>query len=119
MLLAPAWKKSDGKAKRVIIVFSIIVFAAISVLGRYNLAGKVELPCDMHIFALINAVMNAIVACLLLAGLLAVKQKNYLLHKRIMLTAMVLSVLFLTSYICHHLFAGETIYGETDGIKGL
>ena len=32
---------------------------------------------------------------------------------------MLLSVLFLASYICHHLFAGETIYGETDGIKGL
>lgn len=32
---------------------------------------------------------------------------------------MCLSVLFLISYICHHLFAGETIYGETDGIKGL
>ena len=32
---------------------------------------------------------------------------------------MTLSILFLLSYICHHLFAGETIYGETDGIKGL
>ena len=32
---------------------------------------------------------------------------------------MLLSVLFLTSYICHHLFAGETIFGETDSIKGL
>ncbi len=36
-----------------------------------------------------------------------------------MLVAMLLSVLFLVSYICHHLFAGETVYGETDGIKGL
>ena len=36
-----------------------------------------------------------------------------------MLAAMFLSVLFLVSYICHHLFAGEAIYGETDGIKGL
>ena len=36
-----------------------------------------------------------------------------------MLAAMFLSVLFLISYICHHLFAGEAIYGETDGIKGL
>ena len=36
-----------------------------------------------------------------------------------MLAAMVLSVLFLVSYICHHLLAGETMYGETDGIAGL
>ena len=32
---------------------------------------------------------------------------------------MVLSVLFLVSYICHHLLAGEAIYGDTDGVRGL
>ena len=36
------------------------------------------------------------------------------MHKRIMLTAMALSVLFLVSYICHHLFAGDTIFGDVD-----
>ena len=36
-----------------------------------------------------------------------------------MLLAMFLSILFLVSYICHHLFAGEAIYGDTDGVKGL
>ncbi|MCW3120232.1 MAG: hypothetical protein JWM28_4314 [Chitinophagaceae bacterium] len=35
-----------------------------------------------------------------------------------MLIAMVLSILFLVSYICHHLFAGETRFGDSnhDGI---
>ena len=118
-MLVPVLEKNDKKAKTLIIVFSIIVFAAVSILGRYNLAGKITLPFDVHIFALANGIINGMVAILLLAGLLAVKKKNYLLHKKIMLTAMVLSVLFLVSYICHHLFAGETVYGETDGIKGL
>jgi putative membrane protein len=118
-MLVPVLEKNDKKAKTLIIVFSIIVFAAVSILGRYNLAGKITLPFDVHIFALANGIINGMVAILLLAGLLAVKKKNYLLHKKIMLTAMVLSVLFLISYICHHLFAGETVYGETDGIKGL
>jgi putative membrane protein len=31
-----------------------------------------------------------------------------------MLTAMGLSVLFLLSYICHHLFSGSTLYGDVD-----
>jgi putative membrane protein len=31
-----------------------------------------------------------------------------------MLTALVLSVLFLVSYICHHLLAGDTIFGNTN-----
>jgi len=118
-MLVPVWKKNDRKAKTLIIVFSVIVFAAVSVLGKYNLAGKVNSSFDVHIFALANSIMNGAVAILLVAGLISVKRKKYLLHKQIMLTAMALSVLFLASYICHHLFAGETVYGETDGIKGL
>ena len=118
-MLEAAWKKNDAKARKLIIVFSIIVFAAISVLGRYNLAGKVEFPFDVHLFALANAFINGTVVILLIIGLLTVKRRNYLLHKKIMLTAMFLSVLFLVSYICHHLFAGEARFGETDGIQGL
>lgn len=118
-MLEAAWKKNDAKARKLIIAFSIIVFAAVSVLGRYNLAGKVAFPFDVHLFALANAIINAIVAILLIAGLFLVKRRYYLLHKKIMLTAMILSVLFLVSYICHHLFAGEARFGETDGIQGL
>jgi putative membrane protein len=118
-MLAPSLIKNDKKAKQLIIIFSVIVFAAVSILGKYNLAGKVTLPFDVHIFALANAIINGCVAVLLVAGLLTVKRNNYQLHKNIMLAAMILSVLFLVSYICHHLFAGEAIYGETDGIKGL
>jgi putative membrane protein len=118
-MLPPAWNKNDRKAKTLIITFSIIVVVAISVLERYNLAGKVSMPFDVHLFAMANGFNNAIVALLLVAGLIAIKRKSYRVHKRIMLTAIVLSVLFLVSYICHHLFAGETIFGETDGIKGL
>ena len=62
--------------------------------------------------ALINALINSFVSVLLIAGLVAVKRRNYILHKRIMLGAIILSVLFLVSYICHHLFAGETRFGD-------
>jgi putative membrane protein len=118
-MLQPSLTKNDAKAKWLIGIVSFVVFAAVTVLGKYNLAGKVILPFDVHIFALINACLNACVAFLLLIGLVTIKQKKYQLHKNIMLFAMLLSVLFLVSYICHHLFAGETAFGETDGIKGL
>jgi putative membrane protein len=118
-MLQPSLKQNDTKAKWLITIFSVIVFAAVTVLGKYNLAGKVTLPFDVHIFALTNAVINSLVAILLIAGLMAVKKKNFVLHKNIMLFAMALSILFLLSYICHHLFAGESIYGDTDGVKGL
>lgn len=118
-MLKPLLQKNDRKAKTLIFIVSFIVFATVTILGKYNLAGKVNLSFDEHIFALINAIFNSAVAILLIAGLLTAKRKQYELHKKIMLLAMVLSVLFLLSYIAHHLFAGETAYGETDGVKGL
>jgi putative membrane protein len=118
-MLKPALQKNDAKAKLLIGIFSVIVFAVVTILGKYNLAGKVDFGFDVHIFALTNAIINGTVAVLLLAGLYTIKNKNFKAHKNIMLLAMVLSVLFLVSYIGHHLLAGETAFGETDGIKGL
>ncbi len=118
-MLTPVLQRNDRKAYTLIGIVSVVVFAAVVVLRKYNLAGKVELPFNEHIFATISAFVNGTVALLLLAGLFAVKNKNFQLHKTIMLLAIGLSVLFLLSYIGHHLFANETSYGETDGIAGL
>jgi len=109
-MLEAAWKKNDKKAKWLIIVFSAVVFAAVMALGRVQL--QVNLGFDVHLFAWANAIINTLVAFFLLVALLAVKRKNYKLHRNIMLSAMLLSVLFLLSYICHHLFAGETRFGD-------
>jgi putative membrane protein len=108
-MLNPVWKRNDKKANILIITFSVVVFAAVVLLSRVKL--EVDLGFDVHIFALINAMINSCVAILLLGALWAVKMKRYEVHKRLMLTAMVLSMLFLVSYICHHLFAGDTKFG--------
>lgn len=112
-MLQPSLKKNDSEAKTLIWTVSIIVFAAVVLLSRVKLT--VNLGFDVHLFATANAVINSAVAVLLLAGLFTAKQRNYQLHKKIMLFAIVLSVLFLVSYICHHLFAGETKYGDVNG----
>ena len=111
-MLAPAWKRNDKKASVLIIAFSFIVFAAVVLLSRIQL--QVDLGFDVHLFAKANAVINSLVAILLVAALVAVKKKQYLAHKNMMMTAMILSILFLVSYICHHLFAGETKFGDVD-----
>jgi putative membrane protein len=119
-MLTPSLQKNDSKAKWLIGVFSVIVFSLVTVLGKYNLADKkINLGFDLHIFATTNAGINGIVALLLVIGLYFAKQRNFELHKKVMIAAMLLSILFLVSYISHHLFAGETMYGDTDGIKGL
>jgi putative membrane protein len=112
----PVLEKNDKTARVLIWSVSVITFLAIAVLSGIKL--NVNLPFNPHVFAAFNAVVNSCVAILLVAALIAVKQKHYLLHKRIMLTAIILSMLFLISYVCHHLFSGETRFGDLnhDGI---
>lgn len=102
-------QKNDKRANLLIILFSIIVFLAVVVLSKLKI--EVELPFSVHLFAKLNAIINSLVSFLLLVGLLSVKRGNYALHKKVMMTSMVLSLLFLVSYICHHLFSDSTPYG--------
>jgi putative membrane protein len=112
MIPQAVWKQNDRKAYWLIGIFSVVVFTAVVVLGRVKL--NIATGFDVHIFAKANALINSCVAVLLLIALFAVKNKKYTLHKKLMMTAMVLSVLFLVSYICHHLLSGETKFGDTD-----
>jgi len=108
-MLAPVIKKNDKQARLLILVVSFVVFAAVALLSKFKL--QVDLGFNPHLFALFNAVVNTMVSILLVAALIAVKKKNYEAHKKMMMTAMILSILFLVSYIAHHLLAGETKYG--------
>lgn len=116
-MITPALKKNDKQARLLIIAVSLVVFAAVVFLSRFTL--NVDLGFNVHLFATANAVINSMVSVLLVWALVAVKGKNYLLHRKLMLAAMMLSILFLLSYICHHLFAGETKFGGTGTIKGI
>ena len=111
-MLQATWKPNDKKANWLIGIFSAIVFLAVTVLDRITL--EVDLGFDPHIFATLSAAVNSVVSILLLVGLYFVKQKNFEAHKKTMLMAMGLSVLFLVFYIAHHLFVGETKFGDAD-----
>jgi len=115
-MLPPSITKNDKKAKWLIGIFSIVVFSLIILLSRYKL--EVNPGFHVHIFATANAFINSTIAILLVAALIAVKNKHYLLHKRLMTAALILSILFLVSYIAHHLLAGEAKFGDSnhDGI---
>ncbi len=113
--LPPSVKKNDSKAAWLIGIFSCIVFALVAALGKIKLS--IDLGFDTHLFAKVNAVINSMVFVLLIAGLVAVKKGKFMLHKRIMFTALLLSILFLVSYICHHLLTGDTKYGGQGSIR--
>src|SRR5688500_11501977 len=114
-MLDPILAKNDRRANILILLVSVIVFIAVVVLGgvEVQLGGSF----DVHILAKFNAIINSLVTLFLIAGLIAVKRGNYRIHRRIMLGAMLLSVLFLVSYICHHLFAGDTKFGGQGPVR--
>jgi putative membrane protein len=115
----PVFEQNDRTAKLLIWVVSILVFIGIAFLSRVKM--NVNLGFDPHIFAAINAAINTVVAILLIAALSAVKSKKFHLHKKLMIAAISLSILFLISYVCHHLLSGDTKFGDInhDGILSL
>lgn len=115
-MLQASLRKNDSKAKRLIWIFSFVVFAAVVLLSNYKL--NAQLGFDVHIFAAVNAIINTTISLLLIAALIAVKNKQYVIHKRLMIVALVLSIIFLIFYIAHHLLAGEAKFGDAnhDGI---
>jgi putative membrane protein len=116
-MLPASIQKNDKKASLLIILFSVIVFVAVVFLSRIKL--EVELPFNVHLFATVNAILNSLVSLLLVVGLIAVKNAKYQLHRNVMMSAMVLSLLFLVSYICHHLFSESTSYGGEGVMKSV
>ena len=115
-MLEASIKRNDARARQLIWLFSFVIFTAIALLGNFKLS--VRLNFDVHIFAVINAFVNSAIAVILIAALISVKNKKYLIHKKLMLAALVLSIIFLISYIAHHLLAGEAKFGDInhDGI---
>ena len=115
-MLPASLKKDDKIARLLILTVSVVVFAVVVLLSRVKL--DVNLGFDVHLFATLNAIINSGVAVLLVAALIAVKQRRWQLHKKLMLLAIVLSVFFLVFYITYHLLTAETKFGDSnlDGV---
>lgn len=108
-------KLAQPLANRIIWVLSGVVFLAVLFLNRIQIPAPEGL--DVHLFAKVNATLNSMVSALLVVGLFTAKAGKWKAHRNTMLTAMAFSVLFLGSYILHHLFAGDTKFGGEGAIK--
>ncbi len=74
-------------------------------------------PFDVHVLPLINAILNAASAVLLIAALVAAKNKNIDLHQKMIYSAMFLSLLFLLVYVLYHITAEHTKFGGEGAVK--
>jgi len=100
--------------KWLIIAPSILVPIAVAIM---YLMPKPELQLDLKIIPFINAIINAVVSVLLVVGFTFIVNKKVEAHKKTMLTAFVLSGLFLVLYVVYHSLSKETHFGGSGWIR--
>lgn len=101
------------KLNRLAWIISSIVLALVVVMRRV----KIPLPenVDLSFLPSFHAMVNGATALILLAALISIKAKNITLHRKLIFTALGLSLLFLLSYVAYHFTTPETIYGDFNG----
>lgn len=106
---------SQSKLKPLIIVVSIVVPALVALL--YLMPKDGEVSKEVYLLPLFNAIVNGTTTVVLIAAFIAIRKKNRKLHQQLMLTALVLSVLFLLSYVTYHSLTESTHYGGEGVMK--
>ena len=100
------------KYNKWIVILSIAIPLVVAVLFGVKL--DVELPVFLPP---IYATINAVTALVLVLAFLAITNGKRKLHERLMKSAIILSVCFLTMYIAYHMTSDSTKYGGEGIIK--
>ena len=108
---------NDKAIFRIITLVSIVIFTAVIVLNQKILPRPEPTPSFIYFLPLLNAFINGTCSVLLVASFLFIRKKKITLHKRINITAFVLSALFLISYITFHWIVDETSYPKENPMR--
>ena len=116
-LIPDAWSASRVKSSiRIAWVLSIIVWLLVGAMRRLPKIGIPE-GLDLSGLPLLHAVLNSAAAICLILALVFVKQGNIKLHRTMISGAMLLSIVFLLSYVVYHLTHHEVRFGGEGTIR--
>lgn len=107
-------KQNDKTVFKIILFVSILICLVVVVLNQKIIPVPETFPSFIYKLPLVNAILNGTCSVLLILSLWAIKKRNIQLHKRLNLTAFVLSALFIVCYVTAHYFVPDTIFGDTD-----
>lgn len=93
-----------------------LVVALLIVVPEMKLLGS---GFNYQLLPLLNAVINGTTFLVLLAAYRAIRRKNILLHRRLMTSAIVLSLVFLLLYVTYHAATESTKFGGEGAIRYL
>jgi putative membrane protein len=109
--------KNDKRFIPIIFSLSVIIPLAVLALMLMPENWRIETGIENHIFPLFHAVINGTTAVLLVLGLVFVKNKKIALHRASMVTALLLSSVFLVSYVISKLSHAPIPFGGEGFIR--
>lgn len=98
-------------------VFAIVASFLVLVLVVVMRQVKLDVPYDFSMLPGFHALLNSGVTICLIIALWAVKSGKITLHKRFVMTAMILSIVFLLSYVIYHITSTSTKYCGEGSIR--
>ena len=107
-------KQNDKTVFKIVMAVSALICIVVVVLNQKLIPVPDSFPSFIYKLPLLNAFLNGSCSLLLMASLWAIKKRNFDLHKKLNLTAFLLSSLFLISYVTAHYFIPDTKFGDTD-----
>jgi len=105
---------SDKPIKWTIYIATIAICAVVVVLNRKMLGQPEVIPAFIYKLPRLNAFLNGTCSVLLVFSYVAIRRKNIQRHKRLNVTAFILSSVFLISYVTAHYFIPDTKFGDAD-----
>ncbi|MBP8034237.1 MAG: DUF420 domain-containing protein [Bacteroidia bacterium] len=107
-------KQNDKTVFKIVLAVSALICVVVVVLNQKLIPVPDSFPDFIYKLPLVNAFLNGSCSVLLIASLWAIKKRNIDLHKKLNLTAFLLSSLFLISYVTAHYFIPDTKFGDID-----
>lgn len=104
--------KTERSTKLLILIVSILIPAVVAAL--YIIPKNQETARALDFLPALNATLNGCTSLLLIAAYVMIRNKQISWHKRLMTTALGLSIMFLISYIFYHATHESVKYGATD-----
>ncbi|MCB0603197.1 MAG: DUF420 domain-containing protein [Saprospiraceae bacterium] len=101
------------KLNTVAYIVSFLVLALVALMRQF----KLNTDIDFSFLPPFHATLNAITAVILVFAYIAVKRKKISLHRKLMITALITSLIFLISYVLYHITTEETRFCQPGAIR--
>ena len=107
-------KQNDKTVFKIVLAVSALICVVVVVLNQKLIPVPDTFPAFIYKLPMLNAFLNGFCSVLLIASLWAIKKRNIELHKKLNLTAFLLSSLFLISYVTAHYVIPDTKFGDVN-----